>query len=122
MAKIIVEMWKTHLGVDVEIEVVNIRDYHKHFDADPPGMYQLGWVADYIDPDNFLNALFHSNKESNYGHFNNREFDRLVDEAAGLKDPEMRQLLYIQAEQILTEQEIGVIPLYHCYVPIPYVY
>jgi ABC-type oligopeptide transport system substrate-binding subunit len=30
-----------------------------------------------------------------------------------LNDPAERQLLYIQAEQILTEQEAGVIPLFH---------
>jgi oligopeptide transport system substrate-binding protein len=76
-------------------------------------MYQLGWGADYNDPDNFLKRLFHSDSELNYGHFSNQEFDRLVNEAAKLNDPAERQLLYIQAEQTLTEQEVGVIPLYH---------
>ena len=122
MAKMIVGMWQTNLGIKVEIAVVNIQDYGKRFSTNPPDIYQLGWVADYKDPDNFLKALFYSNSEINFGRFDNREFDQLVDEAARLTDPEKRLLLYIQAEQILTEQEAGVIPLYHSYVPIPYAY
>jgi ABC-type oligopeptide transport system substrate-binding subunit len=114
MAQTIVGMWETHLGVNVEIEVVgNMGEYINRLQTNLPDMYQLGWGADYNDPDNFLKTLFHSDSESNYGHFNNQEFDRLVAEAAILSDPEERQLLYIQAEEILTEQEAGVIPLYH---------
>jgi ABC-type oligopeptide transport system substrate-binding subunit len=122
MAKMIAGMWQTNLSIKVEIEVVNIQDYGNRFSTNPPDIYQLGWVADYKDPDNFLKALFHSKNEINRGRFNNQEFDRLVEEAARLTDPEQRLLLYIQAEQILTEQETGVIPLYHSYVPIPYAY
>ena len=114
MAQTIVGMWQTYLGVKVEIEVVgNMGEYINRLQTNLPDMYQLGWGADYNDPDNFLKTLFHSNAEYNYGHFNSREFDSLVDKAANLTDPSERQLLYIQAEQILTEQEAGVIPLFH---------
>jgi ABC-type oligopeptide transport system substrate-binding subunit len=122
MAKTIVGMWETNLGIKVQIEVVEIRSYRARFSTNPPAIYQLGWVADYQDPDNFLKALFHSKSEINYGHFSNREFDRLVNRAANFRDPETRLSLYLEAEKILTEIETGVIPLYHCFVPIPYVY
>jgi ABC-type oligopeptide transport system substrate-binding subunit len=49
----------------------------------------------------------------NFGHFSNPEFDRLVDRAAGMSDPAQRQLLYIEAEQILNEQQAAIIPLFH---------
>jgi ABC-type transport system substrate-binding protein len=122
MAKMIVAMWETNLGVKVTIETAEIPAYRNRFATDAPHIYQLGWGADYNDPDNFLKALFHSASEFNLGHFNSREFDRLVEEAASRTDPEKRLLLYIQAEQILTEKEAALIPLYHSYVPIPYVY
>lgn len=122
MAKLIVDMWQTNLGISVEIEVAEIGSYGDIFASNPPDIYQLGWVADYMDPDNFLMALFHSTSKANFGHFNNREFDRLVDEAARVTDPEKRLLLYVQAEQILVEKETGLIPLYHSYVPVPYAY
>lgn len=92
-------MWETNFGIKVEIEVVNIGDYQNRFNTNPPDIYQLGWVADYTDPDNFLNALFHSNNTVNFGQSGNQEFDRLVEEAARLTDPKKRLLLYIQAEQ-----------------------
>jgi ABC-type oligopeptide transport system substrate-binding subunit len=114
MAQTIVGMWETHLGVKVEIEAFgSMGTYINRLQTNPPDMYQLGWGADYNDPDNFLKTLFHSDSEFNYGHFNNQEFDHLIDEAANISNPEERQLLYIQAEEILTEQEAGVIPLYH---------
>jgi len=122
MAKLIVDMWQTNLGILVEIDVAEIESYQDRFATNPPDIYQLGWVADYKDPDNFLKALFHSNSEANFGHFNNKDFDRLVDEAARLTDPEKRLSLYIQAEQILAEKETGLIPLYHSFVPVPYAY
>ena len=122
MAKLIVGMWETNLGIKVELEVVNIGDYQSRFETNSPDIYQLGWVADYKDPDNFLKDLFHTNERVNFGSFSNQEFDQLVEEAARLTDPEKRLLLYIQAEQLLTEQEAGLIPLYHCYVPVPYAY
>ena len=113
MAETIVGMWETHLGIKVSIEVSAGGYDLERLRTNPPDMYQLGWGADYNDPDNFLKTLFHSNGEFNYGHFSNQGFDRLVDDAANLTDPAERQLLYIQAEQILTEQEAGIIPLYH---------
>jgi ABC-type transport system substrate-binding protein len=117
MAETIVGMWKTHLGVTVKIEVSGGGRYDlERLETNPPEIFQIGWGADYIDPDNFLN-LFHLNKFMNFGHFNNKEFDNLIDEAAKKTEPEERLLLYIQAEQILTEKEAGRIPLYHSYVP-----
>lgn len=122
MAKLIVDMWQSNLGIPVEIEVAEIPSYAARFASNPPEIYQLGWGADYNDPDNFLKALFHSDSKPNYGHFKIQEFDRLVDEAARITDPEKRLLLYLQAEELLTEKAVAVIPLYHSYVPIPYVY
>jgi oligopeptide transport system substrate-binding protein len=114
MAQSIADMWNTHLGITVKVEAVgNMGTYTNRLQTNPPEIYQLGWGADYNDPDNFLNALFYSRADFNYGRFNNRDFDHLVEEAAQPGDPAKRQLLYIQAEQVLTEQEAGVIPLFH---------
>ena len=114
MAESVAEMWETHLGVTVEVKVLSKpQDYIALFEQDPPEIFQLVWGADYCDPDNFLNTLFHSTSEFNYGHFSSADFDRLVEDAGGRLDPDARQQLYIQAEQILTEQLTGIIPLYY---------
>ena len=105
MAEFVAEMWETHIGVTVEVKVLSKpQDYIALFEQDPPEIFQLVWGADYCDPDNFLNTLLHSTSVLNYGHFSDAEYDRLVERAAGRADPAERQQLYIQAEQILTEQ------------------
>jgi oligopeptide transport system substrate-binding protein len=114
IAETVVEMWEANLGIKAEIEVIgDFGAYNDRLRTNTPSIYVIGWGADFNDPDNFLNILFHSSTDMNTGHFSNREFDNLVDKAAGLNDPEKRQLLYIEAEKILTEQEASVIPLFH---------
>ncbi len=114
MAETIAGMWESQLGIEVEIEVPgSVPEFRNRLLANTHDIYTLGWGADYIDPDNFLNTLFHTGSDSNYGHFSNRDYDQIVERAAGLSDPAERQLLYIQAEQILTEQEAAIIPLFH---------
>ena len=114
MAQTIVSMWEENLGITVEMEVIgNMGAYIDRVENNPPDIYQYAWGADYNDPDNYLNSLLHSNSDFNFGHFNNEEFDHLVEFAGGIPYSEDRQLLYIQAELILTEQEAGVIPLFH---------
>ena len=114
MAETIVDMWENYLGIKVNLEVIgNMGVYIDRVENNPPDIYQLAWGADYNDPDNYLNTLLHSKSDYNHGKFDNQEYDRLVEKASSLNNPQERQLLYIQAEQILTEQEVGVIPLFH---------
>jgi ABC-type oligopeptide transport system substrate-binding subunit len=74
-------------------------------------MYQLGWVADYPDPQNFLEVLFYSTSAQNHGHYSNPEVDALLDQARGAQDAEERLALYQQAEQLILE-DAAWIPLY----------
>jgi len=114
MANAMIEMWKTHLGVSVKIEVIQrFNDYGNRLRTNPPEMYWFGWAADYNDPDNFLRGIFRSNSEYNYGKYTNAEFDQLVDRANRSRDPAERQELYILAERLLCETDAALIPLYH---------
>jgi ABC-type oligopeptide transport system substrate-binding subunit len=122
MAKTAAGMWKTHLGVEVVIEAPDLTGWRTRVDAGDFDMYWLGWVADYNDPDNYLKALFRTGVDVNWARFSDPEFDRLVVEALRVDDPLERQLLYIQAERILTEDQTAILPLFHAYRPTPYVY
>lgn len=114
MASTMAEMWKTHLGVSVEVEVIQkFKDYGDRLKTNPPEIFWFGWVADVNDPDNFLREIFHSTSQYNYGRFSSPEFDQLVESAADINDPAQRQALYILAERLLCEQEAALIPLYH---------
>lgn len=114
MAKSIAGMWKKNLGIQTTIKTFdNVSGYQEIWATKPGDIYQLGWGVDQNDPDNILRALFHSEGDLNIGNYNSAVFDALVDQAAELSDPLERQLLYIQAEQIITEDDAGVIPLFH---------
>ena len=42
-------------------------------------MYDYGWIADYPDPHNFMDVLFHSGAENNVGNFSNSKVDTLLE-------------------------------------------
>ena len=115
MARAMAEMWQTRLGVKVEIEIMDVplADYVRRLQTDPPDLYWAGWTADYNDPDNFLRELFHSGLPNNFGQFSSSTFDRLVDRSASISNPAERQQLYIEAERVLCETEVALIPLFH---------
>jgi ABC-type oligopeptide transport system substrate-binding subunit len=75
-------------------------------------MCRAGWIADYPTFDNFMYDLFHTDSldGNNYG-YSNPEFDALIDEAKATTDPDAQAQLFQQAEQILLNQDVGVIPI-----------
>ena len=115
LANAAVSMWRANLGVEPEVEILDLEDdvFFDRVAADPGNITVLGWLADYNDPDNFLYAAFDSQSDQRVGNFTNASFDQLVRRAAALSsDPAARQRLYIEAERILAEQA-ALLPVYH---------
>jgi len=69
-----------------------------------------GWLPDYEDPMTFLD-VFTSNGENNTGGFRNARFDSLIAAAQSEAVPLKREGLLGQAEKLLIEESVGVIPL-----------
>jgi oligopeptide transport system substrate-binding protein len=109
----IVESYKTNLGLEISVEQTPWPEFLADLSNPnmPYQMYQLGWVADYPDPQNFLEVLFYSTSAQNHGHYSNPEVDALLDQARGAQDAEERLALYQQAEQLILE-DAAWIPLY----------
>ena len=74
---------------------------------------RAGWFADYPTYDNFMYDLFHSDvaRRQQPRPYSNPEFDALVDEAKADGRPEEQAELFHQAETILLNEDIGVIPI-----------
>ncbi|MBE7550949.1 MAG: peptide ABC transporter substrate-binding protein [Anaerolineales bacterium] len=108
-----VESYKENLGVEISVEQTPWPEFLADLSkADMPyQMYSLGWVADYPDPQDFLEVLFYSTSSQNQGGYSNPEVDALLDQARGAQDPEERLTLYQQAEQMILE-DAAWIPLY----------
>ncbi|MDP1624165.1 MAG: ABC transporter substrate-binding protein [bacterium] len=111
-----VDMWRQNLGVEVSYQTLDRGTFFSRIDSDPSEMFRLIIYSDINDPNHFL-PIFTTDADYNYGGFSNSEFDKLIDRAAKISDPAERQLLYMQAERILCETEIAIIPIYHSLYP-----
>jgi len=110
----IVEMYKQNLGVDVAIQQTEWATYLWDLRAHRYQMFGLtaGWIADYPDPQDFLDILFHSESRNNDSVYSNPEVDRLLEQARGEQDSEKRMELYQQAEEMILE-DAPIVPLTH---------
>ena len=109
----IIASYKDVLGVDIAIQQTDWPTFLADIsqEENPYQMYQLGWIADYPDPQNFLDILFHSDSRQNHTSYSNPALDALLDEAGVEQDPEKRLALYREAEQLIIDESPWV-PLY----------
>ena len=99
--EVVLAIWQELLGVNVEVQQSEFATFLNDVDRRRYQMFTLGWVADYPDPQNFLDILFHSESANNHTGFTNIEVDRLLEQARTEKDVETRISLYQQAEQLI---------------------
>lgn len=111
IAEAIQSMWQKHLGVVVRIENQEWKVFLKKLQTDPFPIFRSGWGADYPDPDNFM-KLFTSNSGNNHGRWKNSRYDQLLDLAAREQDAKKRSQLYDEAQKLLTEVDVAIVPLY----------
>ena len=102
--EVIIEMWKQVLGVEVDIQQVEWATYLDELDKQSFQAYAgLGWSADYPDPQDFLDILFHSESSMNHGAYANKEVDALLERARIEPDVINRMSLYNKAEQLILD-------------------
>ena len=104
--------WQDVLGIDAEIQQTEwatfLQDVHrKRFQ-----MFTLAWSADYPDPQNFLDIMFHSQSDNNWMNYNNREVDSLLEAARTEQNQAARFEQYNRIEQLIVDDAPWV-PLWH---------
>ena len=104
-------MWQKHLGVVVRLENQEWKVFLKKLQNDPFPVFRAGWGADYPDPDNFM-KLFTSNSGNNHGRWKNPRYDQLLELAARELDAKKRSRIYDDAQKLLTETDVAIVPLY----------
>jgi oligopeptide transport system substrate-binding protein len=98
------QMWEQNLGVKITIENIEPDKYLDRLYSGQHGqIFSSGWCADYPDPENFADALFHSGAQQNIGNYSNPDLDILLDQARIEQDVTKRIQLYQQAEQIIVQ-------------------
>lgn len=110
--QVILEMWEKTLGVEVEIQQVEWATYLEDLNQRKFQLFSLGWQADYPDPQDFLDILFHTESETNHGAYSNAEVDAILEEARVERDGNRRVELYNNAEQMIIDDAPWV-PLWY---------
>lgn len=102
---------KKNLGIDLQVSSEEWKVYLARLHNDTPPLYRMGWLADYPDPDNFM-ALMTSYSDNNYSGWKNKKYDELVETGASTMDKEKRRAIYLEAQKLLTETDVPVVPLF----------
>ena len=107
--EVVIEMWRQLLGVEVEIQQVEWATYLEDLDANKFQAFAgLGWQADYPDPQDFLDILFHSDSDINHGAYSNAEVDAILEQARVEVDITKRVDLYHEAERLIVNDAAWV--------------
>ncbi len=99
--EVILQMWEQHLGIQVEIQQTEFATYLQDLNRRLFQMFMIGWIADYPDPENFLDLLFHSESILNHTGYDNSELNSLLERARVEPNQELRYQLYHQAEELI---------------------
>ncbi|UCC50276.1 MAG: peptide ABC transporter substrate-binding protein [Anaerolineaceae bacterium] len=101
----VITLWQEALGVTVEPVMLEPFAYYDELYAGNTGhFYSSGWCADYPDPQNFLDILYHSESTQNLGGFADPQIDALLEEARTESDVNKRLGMYQEAERRIVQQ------------------
>ncbi|MPY32871.1 ABC transporter substrate-binding protein [Streptomyces adustus] len=76
------------------------------------GPFRAGWQMDYPLIQNFLQPLYYTNASSNDGHWSNKDFDKLVDQANAETDSAKAISTFQDAEKVVRDN-MAAIPLWY---------
>lgn len=111
----VVESLNKNLGLEISIKLVTYEDREKAIKDGNAVFWRTGWIADYPDPENFLNLFYSGAIEEGKTNINpfkyrNEEFDQLFRAAMQETNSEKRMELLAQCDQIIIDDAV-VMPL-----------
>lgn len=106
----VIHDWQQNLGIEVTVRQILPDRFTYHCKEEKDELFTLNWGADYPHPQNFLETLFRTGAERNYGGYSNTEVDALLNKAANELDYNTSLMLYQQVEQKLIS-EAACLPL-----------
>jgi oligopeptide transport system substrate-binding protein len=107
----IITEWRQNLGVEVTVRQLEPDRFLYHLKEEKDELFDMGWIADYPHPQDFLEVLFRTGAENNFAAYSNAAVDKVLDKAALEADSLKSLELYRQAEQMLVD-DVAVLPLW----------
>jgi len=90
------------IGIDVEIRSLESSVYFENLGSGNFEMTVIGWVG-FVDPDEYLFNIFHTDGIWNQQQYSNPEVDALLEEGRTTLDQEKRKEIYREAQRIIAE-------------------
>lgn len=120
LAQAVQSMLKENLGVDIKLDILPINQHTVKVETGATDFWRLGWIADYPDPEIFLNQFYSMHVPDNENEpaylnsfrYKSPEFDRLFEAALAETDPQKRMQLFAQADQVVVNDAV-VMPIYY---------
>ncbi len=111
IAEVIQGMLEENLNVRIQLEQVEFAQHLQKIDQGQTHFFRLGWVADYPDPETFLNLYYGALVPKGAGispinstRFVNAQYDALFEQAITTTNRAERMRLYREAEQVAVNQ------------------
>ena len=107
----IFEQWQENLGVRIRYQSIGATYFYRLPQVVEAGfgIYDYGWLADYPDPHNFLDVLFHTESPNNDGKAGSTAIDDLLEQARIAGEGRLEQYREIERRMI---QEAVAFPLF----------
>lgn len=118
VAQAIQSQLKEILGLDIKLQLTEWAQHTANIDDGKAIFFRLGWIADYPDPQNFLNLLYSKNipvsgpSSINQTRYRNAEFDKLYEAAIKETDRTKANELWAQADQLSVLDAAQIIVYY----------
>jgi len=106
------DMLKKGLHVEVELRQQEWKVYLSSMSSLDYDFCRGSWVGDYNDPNTFLD-MFVTNGGNNRTGWSNAKYDTLIRAAGQELDPQKRMKIFHEAETILCQDELPILPLYY---------
>ncbi len=111
IAEAVKAMWESRLGIRVDLRVQERTVLSQRIRALDYDIARSDWYGDYMDPATFLGMYTTGNGQNRTG-WSHAEYDRLIAAAATEADNARRFELFRDAERILCEQELPILPVF----------
>lgn len=120
VAEVIQKQLKENIGVDVKLNILPFAQHLENMENGKAPFFRVTWVADYPDPENFINQFSSQHVPENpadkaylnFMRYKSSEFDALLNQAREETDLKKRNELLIKCDQLVIDDAV-IIPLYY---------
>ena len=120
IAEVVQKMLNENLGINIKIEQMQFAQHLENLETGKATFWRAGWIADYPDPENFLNLLYgghvpedlNTKAYINAMRYQSAEFDSIFNSALRTVDDAQRFELFRQADQKQVD-DAAIMPIFY---------